>query len=217
MLTRWLGQRAEQILNHSMRGLQRLGLTPNMLTATGLVLNAIAAFFFARGWLFFGGVLVLVANIFDVMDGQFARRTGQVTRFGAFFDSVIDRYSDMFLLLGLIFYYTRMGERLILFFLGLALIGSIMTSYTRARAECIIPSCKVGVFERPERIGLIILGALLNRMTTAIFLLAIFSNFTVVERILHTRKVVRAMERENATRPVTRGESDGATPEAASS
>lgn len=201
MLTGWLGHEAEKVINRLMRAMQRAGVTPNMLTATGLVLNAIAAFFFARGWMFWGGFLVLVANIFDIMDGQLARRTGQVTRFGAFFDSVMDRYSDMFLLLGLMFYYTRMGERLILFFLGLALIGSIMTSYTRARAECFIPSCKVGVFERPERIGLIVLGGLLNRMTTAIFLLAIFSNLTVVERILYTRSVLKSKETQGPSVP----------------
>ena len=194
MITRWLGERLDPAFTRLLALAARWGVTPNMLTVTGLVINAVAAVFFARGWIFSGGVLVLFANIFDVLDGQMARRTGQATRFGAFFDSVVDRYSDLMLLLGLTFYYTRLGERLILFILGFALIGSIMTSYTRARAECIIRSCRVGFFERPERIAVITLGALFNRMTTALFLLAVFSNVTVIQRIVHTHERIRALE-----------------------
>lgn len=194
MLTRWIGTVLDRSLSQVMKFMANLGVTPNMLTVTGLVINACAALFFAKGWLFWGGFLVLAANLFDVLDGQMARRTSQATRFGAFFDSVIDRYSDLMLLLGLIFYYTRLGERLILFILGLALIGSIMTSYTRARAESLISSCRVGFFERPERIAILTAGALMGRMTTALILLAVFTNMTVVHRILYTRRLLREME-----------------------
>ena len=109
---------------------------------------------------FWAGLVVVIAGIFDMVDGEVARRTKRVTKFGAFFDSVIDRYSDMVLLLGLVIWYAKINRIFYVGLTGFVLIGSIMTSYTRARAESLIPACKVGFLERPERIVLLIIGAL---------------------------------------------------------
>ncbi len=207
MIGKHIEKLTDTLFEKAIPPLARFGFTPNMLTLIGFFLNIGAAFLFARGKFFLAGLIVLFANAFDVLDGQLARRSGMVSAFGGFLDSVVDRYSDMMLLLGLIFYYARLGERLILFILGFALIGSIMTSYTRARAECIIPSCKVGFFERPERIVLIILGALLGKMEHALLLLAVFSNITVVHRVLYTHKVLTHIESEKEANGKEAGES----------
>jgi CDP-diacylglycerol--glycerol-3-phosphate 3-phosphatidyltransferase len=137
---------------------------------------------------------VLFAGIFDMVDGEVARRTHRVTKFGAFFDSVIDRYSDMVLLLGLVVWYAKMDK---IFYMGLAvmsLIGSIMTSYTRARAESLIPACKAGFLERPERIVLLIIGALSNRIGPALWVMAVLSNWTVAQRIWYTWQETKRAE-----------------------
>src|SRR6185436_19798593 len=159
---------------------------PNILTLIGFVINIFAAVLFAKNLLFWAGLVVVFAGIFDMVDGEVARRTQRVTKFGAFFDSVIDRYSDMVLLLGLVVWYAKMDK---LFYMGLAvfaLIGSIMTSYTRARAESLIPACKVGFLERPERIVLLIIGALSDRMGAVLWVMAVLSNWAVSQRIFYT-------------------------------
>jgi CDP-diacylglycerol--glycerol-3-phosphate 3-phosphatidyltransferase len=130
-----------------------------------------------------------------MVDGEVARRTNRVTKFGAFFDSVIDRYSDVLLLLGLIAWYARINRLQYVWLTGLCLIGSVLTSYTRARAESLIPACKVGFLERPERIVLLVIGALWDRMAAALWVMAILSNWTVSQRIWYTWRELSAMER----------------------
>jgi CDP-diacylglycerol---glycerol-3-phosphate 3-phosphatidyltransferase len=167
---------------------------PNVLTLIGLVINIFAAVLFAKGLFLWAGLVVVFAGIFDMVDGEVARRTNRVTKFGAFFDSVIDRYSDMVLLLGLVVWYAKMDK---LFYMGLAvfaLIGSIMTSYTRARAESLIPACKVGFLERPERIVLLIIGALSDRMGAVLWVMAVLSNWAVSQRIFYTWQEGRGLE-----------------------
>src|SRR5439155_8065922 len=114
---------------------------PNILTLIGLVINIFAAVLFAKNLLFWAGLVVVFAGIFDMVDGEVARRTKRVTKFGAFFDSVIDRYSDMLLLLGLVIWYAKINRVFYVGLTGLVLIGSVLTSYTRARAESLIPAC----------------------------------------------------------------------------
>jgi len=167
---------------------------PNVLTLIGLVINIVAAVLFAKGLFLWAGLVVVFAGIFDMVDGEVARRTQRVTKFGAFFDSVIDRYSDMVLLLGLVVWYAKMDK---LFYMGLAvfaLIGSIMTSYTRARAESLIPACKVGFLERPERIVLLIIGALSDRMGAVLWVMAVLSNWAVSQRIFYTWQEGKGLE-----------------------
>ena len=176
--------------------LSYLRIHPNVLTLLGLVVNLGAAILFARGLFFWAGLVVLFASIFDMVDGEVARRTSRVTKFGAFFDSVIDRYSDVVLLLGLVVWYAKLDR---IFYVGLTtlvLIGSIMTSYTRARAESLIPACKVGFLERPERIVLLIIGALSNKMAHVLWVMAILSNWAVSQRIWYTWQESARIERE---------------------
>jgi CDP-diacylglycerol--glycerol-3-phosphate 3-phosphatidyltransferase len=121
-----------------------------------------------------------------MVDGRVARVTKTVTPFGAFFDSVVDRYSDMALYMGLLVYYARAERFLYVVLVAVVMAGSVMISYTRARAESLIPTCKVGFLERPERIVLILIGALWNRMAPVLWIIAVLSNITVVHRILYT-------------------------------
>lgn len=171
--------------------LSYLRIHPNILTLLGLVVNIFAAILFARGLFFWAGLVVLFAGIFDMVDGEVARRTKRVTKFGAFFDSVIDRYSDLILLIGIVHWYAKWGQIFYVWLTGLVLIGSILTSYTRARAESLIPACKVGFLERPERIVLLIIGALSNRMAPVLWVMAILSNWTVSQRIWYTWRELR--------------------------
>jgi CDP-diacylglycerol--glycerol-3-phosphate 3-phosphatidyltransferase len=138
---------------------------------------------------FYAGLVIIGAGIFDMVDGRVARQTNQVSVFGAFFDSVMDRYSDVAIFFGLLVFYAR-GDRLFYVFLtAFCMTASLMVSYTRARAEALIGNCKVGFMERPERIVLVILGALCNRwgvMAPALWVLAILSTITVINRIRFT-------------------------------
>ncbi len=189
-----LGTVGKVILNAIVYPLSALRVSPNILTLIGLVINIFASVLFAKGMFTWAGLVVLFAGIFDMVDGEVARRTGRVTRFGAFFDSVIDRYSDMVLLLGLVVWYAKHD---LIFYAGLvvmSLIGSIMTSYTRARAESLIPVCKVGFLERPERIVLLIIGCLANRMGAAMWVMAVLSNWTVSQRIWYTWQETKRLE-----------------------
>jgi CDP-diacylglycerol--glycerol-3-phosphate 3-phosphatidyltransferase len=151
---------------------------------------------FAKGLFVWAALVVVFAGIFDMVDGEVARRTQRVTKFGAFFDSVIDRYSDVVLLLGLVIWYAKMNRMFYVGLTAMVLIGSIMTSYTRARAESLIPACKVGFLERPERIVLLVIGGLGNRMAAVLWVMAILSNWTVAQRIWYTWQESSRLERE---------------------
>ncbi|HME00262.1 MAG TPA: CDP-alcohol phosphatidyltransferase family protein [Terriglobia bacterium] len=159
---------------------------PNVLTFTGFAINLFAAYLFATGYFRWAGAAVLVASVFDLTDGPVARVTKRVTPFGGFFDSVLDRYSDLCLLIGLLIYYGRIARFLYVTLVAIAMIGSVMISYTRARAENLIPSCKVGYLERAERIVLIIVGGLADRMAPVLWVIAVFSNLTVIHRMIYT-------------------------------
>jgi CDP-diacylglycerol--glycerol-3-phosphate 3-phosphatidyltransferase len=134
----------------------------------------------------YAGLVIIGAGIFDMVDGRVARATNQVTIFGGFFDSVIDRYSDVALFFGLLVYYARANRFLYVVLAAFVMVSSVMVSYTRARAESLIPSCKVGFMERPERIVLIIIGALFNRMAPVLWIAAVISTITVIHRIVYT-------------------------------
>jgi len=202
------------LLQKIVNGLALSRISPNTLTFIGLVINIVAAIFFgyakganANRMFFYAGLTIIGAGIFDMVDGRVARQTNQVSVFGAFFDSVMDRYSDVAIFFGLLVYYAR-GNRL--FYVGLVafvMTACLMVSYTRARAEALIGSCKVGFMERPERIVCVILGALFNRwgvMAAALWVLAVMSTIAVIHRIRYTwevterRKLLAAAEPEPA-------------------
>jgi phosphatidylglycerophosphate synthase len=190
-----IGAGGKQIVDSIVEGLAMLRVHPNILTLIGLLINIYAMILFAKGIFLWAGVVIVLAGIFDMVDGEVARRTKRVTKFGAFFDSVIDRYSDMLLLLGLVIWYAKINRIFYVGLTGMVLIGSVLTSYTRARAESLIPACKVGFLERPERIVLLIIGSLADRMAAVLWVMAILSNWTVSQRIWYTWRETSAMER----------------------
>jgi len=164
----------------------RLRIHPNILTFTGVVVNVLAAWALALGHFMTAGVLMVVANIFDFIDGKVAKELRMESKFGGFWDSVMDRFSDFSLFIGLIVLYARRDSPEYIIITALATMFSVMTSYTRARAESLIDKCKVGFMERPERIVLFMIGAFTNRMAAVLWVILILSIFTVVDRIYFT-------------------------------
>lgn len=180
------------------RMLGRSGVTPNMLTILGLLLTLGVTVTLATGHLVWGGVLVLLTSAFDMFDGALARATKQNSTFGAFFDSTIDRYSEALIFLGLLLYYQYApAKNFEVSFLYLAVVGSLMVSYTRARAEALGIECKVGILARPERIILLSLGLIIGWLHVTLAILALFTNFTAIQRIYH----VWAQTDGNVARP----------------
>ena len=173
------------------RALFRMRLRPNHLTLLGLGVSLLAAAAFVSGHTRLGGVLLLLAGLFDFFDGALARVSGQVTPFGAFLDSVIDRYSDIVVLLGIVVFFAGMPHARGALVAMAGLVGSVMVSYTKARAESIGVSCNVGVMERPERMICLIAGALLDLLEPALWVLAVLANVTALQRIAFTRRVSR--------------------------
>ena len=188
MLSNIIGKICTAILDTLVRGISKLGVGPNLLTFFGFLITILSAFYLAQGNFFCAGIVIIFSGIFDMLDGRLARITNNVTRFGAFFDSVLDRYSDMILFLALMIHYIKNQQMMYVLLSGIVMIGAIMTSYTRARAESLVPTCKVGFLERPERLVLLIIGTIFGRMPAVLWVLAVLSNLTVVHRILHTWK-----------------------------
>jgi CDP-diacylglycerol--glycerol-3-phosphate 3-phosphatidyltransferase len=188
MFSNIIGRGGKFLLGLIVRALTHFKINPNILTFTGVLISFWAAFEFGYGNFFRGGLVIIVAGLFDMLDGEVARFTRTASRFGAFYDSVIDRYSDVIILQGLMVYYAReqMLEYVVL--VGVVVMGAVLTSYARARAESLIPSCKVGFMERPERIVLLIIGGLTNRMEAVLWILAVLGNWTVINRIYYTWK-----------------------------
>ena len=164
----------------------RLRIHPNVLTFTGVLINIAAGWALATGSFLSAGVIMIVANIFDFIDGKVATESGQGSQFGGFWDSVIDRFSDLALSVGLICLYSSLGRTDYVLITSIAMVFATMTSYTRARAESLITKCKVGFMERPERIVLFMIGAFTNRMAAVMWVIGVLSIVTVVNRIQYT-------------------------------
>ena len=192
--TRALGFFFGKIIEKIVGALALSRIHPNVLTFLGLVINIWVAVLFAGGRFRTAGLVLIGAGLFDMVDGRVARETNRVTRFGGFFDSVLDRYSDLAVLMGLLVYYASINRFFYIVLTALAMTGSVMVSYTRARAENAIPKCKVGFLERPERIVLLIIGALANRMAPVIWATAVLANLTVVHRMIYTYQEARRLE-----------------------
>jgi CDP-diacylglycerol---glycerol-3-phosphate 3-phosphatidyltransferase len=171
-----------------------LRIHPNVLTFVGVLINFAAAWALALGKFVTAGCIMIVANIFDFIDGKVAVELGEVSAFGGFWDSVIDRFSDLALFIGLIFLYSQRGRTDYVMITALAMMFAIMTSYTRARAESVIEKCKVGFMERPERIVLFMIGAFTNRMAAVLWVILVLSVFTVADRIILTYRELRNAE-----------------------
>lgn len=185
-LTGAIGSGGRRILAALVRALTATRVHPNVLTAVGLAINAVAAYTLSRGEFVYAGLIVLFGAVFDLVDGEVARSSDRVTRFGGFLDSVLDRYSDLILLMGMLVYYAGINRFGYIILTAVAMTGSVLVSYARSRAENEIDKCKVGFLERPERIVLIIIGALTNRMAPVLWVIAVVSNVTVIARIVYT-------------------------------
>jgi phosphatidylglycerophosphate synthase len=169
---------------------RRFDINPNTLTITGFLITLVAAVTLTYN-LMTGGILILVGGFFDMLDGVFARTNGRTTNFGAFLDSVLDRYSDAFLLLGIGLYFLKNGS-MSGFILSIGtMIGALIISYAKARAEGLGKNCNIGLMERPDRILLMAFGALTGWLLPVMWILFVLTHFTVLQRVLHVRKVMR--------------------------
>jgi len=179
-----------------------LGINPNTITWTGLFFTVIAACLFGTGLFLAGGIFLVIAGTCDVLDGYVARKTDKKSKFGAFFDSTIDRYSDIFIFLGIAIFFNKLYIYVIII---LAITGTLLTSYTRARAGALKIDCKVGLMQRPERVTYIAAAALFDGLIGRLFgvehlpviavlwFVAIISNVTVLQRVLHVKKELESL------------------------
>lgn len=189
MLSSLVRQRAQAFLNILALGLNALGFSPNALTLVGFLGMCAVGLVLANGWLALGGLFIILGGIFDALDGSLARLTNRVTKFGAFLDSTTDRFAEGALFLGLLYYFVQHNMTFVAYLIYLTLLGSLMVSYARARAEGIGVECKEGLMTRFERIALLVIGLVL----TAVFgdapilivlgILAVLTNVTAVQRM----------------------------------
>jgi CDP-diacylglycerol--glycerol-3-phosphate 3-phosphatidyltransferase len=206
-----IGRAGQRIIDAMVRWLARGHINPNILTFVGVAINVGSGLLFGFGWFFSAGIVLIVANLFDMLDGQVARLSGRVTTFGGFLDSSLDRLSDMVVFVGLMVFYARpeYHSTLNVFLAGAGLMGSVMVSYASARAESMIPKCDVGFLRRPERVVLFIIGALSTvpgssnyfayRMPAVLWVLAVGSYWTFAHRMYHTWIEVNRTETKSSS------------------
>lgn len=187
------------MLDRAVTALAKLRVPASLLTLIGFAFCLAAAAFFGLGRFTTAGIAMIPAAVCDLLARPLARRQPQISFFTAFLKSVLHRYADLAVFLGLLVYYSTVNRFWLALLTGIALAGAVMVSYSQARAESLIDRCRVGFWERPERLGLLILGAVFNRVPIALLILAIGPNVTVVHRIWHTWKETegrRAAERD---------------------
>lgn len=201
MLTRTIGKYLAWPRDRFAALLTPTGIHPHVITWSALVLNLWAGILFAAGRFATAGGLMILAGVCDLLDGPVARRQGRVSLFGGFLDSILDRYADFILFLGLLVYYARVNRFLYAVLVCAAMAGAVMISYAKARAESLVPPSDVGFWDRPERHVLMILGALGNRMPIVLWILAIGPNITVIHRIVHTWQQTRDGGPARAAKP----------------
>lgn len=189
---------ARRVAQYPARLLIRMGVSPNSLTVAGLFLNVLVALVLAFGHPVAGGVLVLLVNAFDMLDGSVARLSGRVTRFGAMLDSTLDRYSEGLIFLGVMAWLFTRGDATTLLAAYIGIIGSLMVSYTRARAEGLGLHGEVGLLPRPERILLLALGLIFHQYLLApvLWLLAVLTNVTAAQRVFYAKRQLESPDRE---------------------
>jgi len=197
-----------RVIDAMVRALATLGIAPNILTTIGVSLNMGSAVLFGYGHFFWAGIVLIVANLFDMLDGNVARSTGNVTRYGAFLDSSLDRLSDMASFFGIMMFYSRslpQHSLMNVFLAGVGMIASVMVSYTTARSEALGVKANVRFLQRPARIVLLIIGALstwdwesdfflFNRMPQVLWVLAIGSLWTAIQRMIYIRRELMRLD-----------------------
>jgi len=186
MLTRTIGRYVSWPLERLAFVLAATRIPPNLITWSALVLNLWACIFFAAGRFASAAGLMVLAGLGDLLDGPVARRQNRVSKFGGFLESILDRYSDLILFLGLLVYYVRVNRFSYAILAGVAMAGAVMVSYAKARAESLGPISDVGFWQRPERLVAMIIGSLANKMGLVMWILAIGPNITVIHRIVRT-------------------------------
>ncbi len=172
--------------------LGQIGVSPNHLTIAGMAFSIAGGFLICLGYLRWAALLVIAGGLCDALDGTVARETDNVTPFGAFLDSTLDRYSDLALYLGVMTLAYLRGELSLFIWTALATAGAVMVSYTRARAECLIEKCQIGIMERPERIILLLIGLIFHWLKGAMIITALLANATAIQRIHHTYRTIRS-------------------------
>lgn len=212
MLTRTLGRYLSWPIGRLATLLAATGIPPNVITWLALVGNLWAGILFAAGRFAGAGGMMILAGLCDLLDGPVARCQGRVSLFGGFLDSILDRYADLILFLGLLIYYVHVNRFTYAFLAGAAAAGAVMVSYAKARAESLVPGPGVGFWERPERLALMILGALANRMPLALWILAIGPNITVIHNIVHTWQQTERGQLSLGEVPVGAGAQPSAAP-----
>ncbi len=183
MISERLRKWAAWIVNPVAEAIGRTGISPNTLTIIGFLMTMGIAYVLARGWFFWGGLLIVFSALFDALDGAVARASNRTSRFGAFLDSTLDRFSEAVIYSGLLLYYTRYGTTLNTILVYAAIIGSLMVSYARARAEGIGVELKEGLLTRFERFAVLVAALLLGFMPAALWILAILTNLTAIQRM----------------------------------
>src|SRR3989441_6706123 len=207
-----IGRGGQRIIDAMVRWLAHGHINPNVLTLVGVSINVGSGLLFGYGEFFWAGIVLIVANLFDMLDGQVARLSGRVTSFGGFLDSSLDRLSDMVVFVGLMVFYARdtpFHSTLNVFLAGTGMMGSVMVSYASARAESLISKCDVGFLRRPERVVLFIIGALstgqgsnnffAKRLPAVLWVLAVGSYWTFAHRMYHTWREVNKTEISEAS------------------
>ena len=187
---------ANRVTEPAVRLLARTSITPNAVTWSGFLLTIGAAALIITEHLVAAGILVLIAGFLDILDGALARRTNQTTRFGAILDSTLDRFSEAVLLLGILVLYARDQSFAQILVVGAALVGSLLVSYIRARAEALGLECEAGLFTRTERVIVLALGLLLSQVVDyalliALAIIVVFSFVTIVQRLIHIGQQTR--------------------------
>jgi len=189
MISRVIGKGLAEARDSLARALVKTKVSPNALTVCGMITNLAAGLTVGLGHPGSGAGVIIFSSIFDILDGPVAKLSGRVTKFGAFLDSSLDRYSDGAVFIGIIIYLLRKGDAAAAAFAFSAMVGSFLISYTRARAENVIESCKVGYWERGERTTYIIIGLLCGRVDVVMYMLGVLTHITVLHRMLHTWSV----------------------------
>lgn len=194
MLTDRVRQWSRGILDPIAELLAKTGVSPNVVTFIGFLLMVLVGVVISQGYLLAAGVLLILAAVFDAFDGALARKLNRVTRFGAFFDSTLDRFSEAAVFLGILIYYQSQGAGTEVILAYLAIIGSLMVSYTRARGEGLGISIRGGLLSRLERMVIVMIGLILNQLTIALWILAPLTNFTAVQRIWLTWRALQEVD-----------------------
>ena len=195
--TEWMRKRTRGILEPIAGFFIKIGLMPNTMTILGLVGNIAGAIFLARGQMFWGGVLILLMGPVDALDGTMARLKGMPTKFGGFVDSVTDRYSELFIFGGLLFYYFQEQYLPGILLVYAAASGSILVSYIRARGQSLGWDTKVGILTRMERYLVLVPALILNIPLVGLAIIAVFANFTAIQRIIDIRRQATRPDHEN--------------------